>query len=33
MVVTDEAELLRHQQLERLYISTKAAKVVDLAAV
>jgi type II secretory pathway predicted ATPase ExeA len=26
MVVTDEAELLRHQQLERLYISTKAAK-------
>ncbi|CAM6037960.1 unnamed protein product [Sphagnum compactum] len=26
MVITDEAELLRHQQLERLYISTKAAK-------
>lgn len=26
-VITDEAELQRHQQLERLYISTKAGKV------
>jgi type II secretory pathway predicted ATPase ExeA len=31
MVITDEAELLRHQQLERLYISTKAAKVANPA--
>lgn len=27
-IIYDEAELQRHQQLERLYISTKAAKVV-----
>ena len=26
-VVTDEAELMLHQKLERLYISTRAAKV------
>lgn len=26
-IILDEAELQRHQQLERLYISTKAAKV------
>lgn len=30
-VITDEAELHQHQKLEKLYISTRAGKVVGLS--